>query len=71
MGNFGPAQLAKLVGARDAADVAFACSGTHALNATISGMLRPGDAVLATAIEHNSVLRHSNTGEKRKASRSK
>lgn len=49
--------LARLLGARDATDVAFCSSGTHALNATISGLLRPGDTVLTTAIEHNSVLR--------------
>ena len=49
--------LARLVGARDAADVAFCSSGTHALNATLSGLVRPGDVVLTTAIEHNSVLR--------------
>ncbi len=49
--------LARLLGARDSADVAFCSSGTHALNATISGLLRPGDTVLTTAIEHNSVLR--------------
>jgi selenocysteine lyase/cysteine desulfurase len=49
--------LAKLLGARDAADVAFCSSGTHALNAAISGLLRAGDHVVTTAIEHNSVLR--------------
>lgn len=49
--------LAQLLGARDAADVAFCSSGTHALNAAISGLLRPGDTVVTTAIEHNSVLR--------------
>ena len=49
--------LARLVGARDAADVAFCSSGTHALNAALSGLLRPGARVLTTAIEHNSVLR--------------
>ncbi len=49
--------LARLLGARDATDVAFCSSGTHALNATISGLLRAGDSVLTTAIEHNSVLR--------------
>lgn len=49
--------LARMLGARDAADVVFCSSGTHALNATISGLLRPGEAVLTTAIEHNSVLR--------------
>ena len=43
--------LAQLVGARDAADVAFCSSGTHALNAAIGGLLRPGASVLTTAIE--------------------
>lgn len=32
-------------------------SGTHALNAALMGLLRPGDHLLTTAMEHNSVLR--------------
>lgn len=49
--------LAHLLGGRDAADVAFCSSGTHALNAALFGLLNPGDRVVTTAIEHNSVLR--------------
>ncbi|MCC6509628.1 MAG: aminotransferase class V-fold PLP-dependent enzyme [Pirellulaceae bacterium] len=49
--------LCRLLGGRDAADVAFCSSGTHALNAAISGLLHAGDHVVTTAIEHNSVLR--------------
>ncbi len=49
--------LARLVHASDATDVAFCSSGTHALNAALHGLLRPGHRVLTTAIEHNSVLR--------------
>lgn len=33
------------------------CSGTAALNAALQGMIRPGDHVVTTAAEHNSVLR--------------
>lgn len=49
--------LARLLGGRDASDVAFCSSGTHALNAALFGLLRPSDHVVTTAIEHNSVLR--------------
>lgn len=37
--------------------IAFTANGTHALNAAIHGLLKPGDHVVATQIEHNSVLR--------------
>ncbi len=49
--------LAKLVHAPNSACVAFCTSGTHALNAALCGWLQPGDHVLTTAIEHNSLLR--------------
>lgn len=50
-------QIAKLIGAADARSIAFTSSGTHALNAALHGVLEPGDHVIATEIEHNSVLR--------------
>lgn len=50
-------ELARLVGADDARRVSFHCNGTAALNAAIHGVLRPGDHVITTAAEHNSVLR--------------
>lgn len=37
--------------------VAFTSGATEALNAAISGLFRPGDHVITTAWEHNSVLR--------------
>lgn len=49
--------LSRLLGARDASDVALCTSGTHALNAILLGLFEPGDHVITTAIEHNSVLR--------------
>lgn len=50
-------RLARLVGATDPRQVAFFSNGTTALNAAIFGLLRPGDQVVTTAIEHNSLLR--------------
>lgn len=50
-------QIAKLIGASDARSIAFTSSGTHSLNAALHGVLEPGDHVVATEIEHNSVLR--------------
>ncbi len=37
--------------------VAFTANATDALNLALQGMLRPGDHVVATVLEHNSVLR--------------
>ena len=37
--------------------VAFMSNATEALNTAIDGMLQPGDHVITTAMEHNSVLR--------------
>lgn len=36
---------------------AFAFNGTDALNMALHGLLKPGDHVVTTAVEHNSVLR--------------
>src|SRR5207248_2927441 len=37
--------------------VIFTANGTDALNLAIHGTLRPGDHVVTTVVEHNSVLR--------------
>ena len=50
-------KLATLIGAESSSDIAFFANGTQALNAAIHGILRPGDHVVTTAAEHNSVLR--------------
>lgn len=49
--------LAKLLGAEDPMSVIHCFNCTDALNLAIKGMLRLGDHVIATALEHNSVLR--------------
>ena len=49
--------VARLLHAPNANCIAFCNSGTHALNAALHGLLREGDHVVTTAMEHNSVLR--------------
>lgn len=50
-------RLAALFGVGRPDRVAFAANVTAALNTAICGLLRPGDHVIATDLEHNSVLR--------------
>ena len=50
-------KLAELFGCKRADHVAFACNSTEALNIAIRGTLNPGDHVISTDLEHNSVLR--------------
>ena len=49
--------LAAMLGETDASRVAFACNATDALNMAIHGVVRTGDHVVTTLLEHNSVLR--------------
>ena len=50
-------QAAALFGLKDPARVCFTSGSTGALNTAILGLLGPGDHVITTALEHNSVLR--------------
>lgn len=49
--------LADLFHAEKAERIAFTANSTEALNMAIKGTLNPGDHVITTALEHNSVLR--------------
>ena len=51
------AALAQLFGAESPERIAFTANSTQALNIAIKGVLNPGDHVITTALEHNSVLR--------------
>lgn len=51
------AALAELFGAESPERIAFTANSTEALNIAIKGLLDPGDHVITTALEHNSVLR--------------
>jgi cysteine desulfurase family protein len=50
-------KLADLFGLSDVSQVAFTCNATEALNTALFGVLKPGDHVITTVCEHNSVLR--------------
>lgn len=54
------AKLARLLGCPRADHVCFTPNSTAALNTAINGVVRPGDHVVTTVLEHNSVLRPLN-----------
>jgi cysteine desulfurase family protein len=49
--------VARLLGADDPSRVIFTLNGTDALNLALHGLLRAGDHVVTSVLEHNSVLR--------------
>ncbi|GJM81439.1 cysteine desulfurase [Paenibacillus sp. HMSSN-139] len=50
-------KLARLFGVPNPNDIALTSNATSALNLAIKGLLKPGDHVVATTVEHNSVRR--------------
>ena len=50
-------QVAELFGAPDPLRVVFAHNITHAINVALLGLLRPGDHVVTSSVEHNSLIR--------------
>lgn len=54
------AKLARLLGCQRSDHVCFTPNSTAAFNTVINGVVRPGDRVVATVLEHNSVLRPLN-----------
>lgn len=51
------ASLARFIGAEDARRIAFTLNGTDSLNYALHGIVKPGDHVITSVVEHNSVLR--------------
>lgn len=49
--------VARLFGIGDAAAIAFTANATEAINLGLFGVLRPGDRVVTTRMEHNAVVR--------------
>ncbi len=49
--------VAAILGADDPQQIVFGYSGTDVLNLAIRGLVRPGDHVVTTVCDHNSVLR--------------
>ncbi|WP_425615493.1 aminotransferase class V-fold PLP-dependent enzyme [Anatilimnocola sp. NA78] len=50
-------RVAALVGAKAAEQIVFTLNGTDSLNLALHGLLKPGDHVVTSVCEHNSVLR--------------
>ena len=50
-------RLAKLFGAENPKQIVFTMNSTESLNIAIKGLIEPGDHVITTMLEHNSVLR--------------
>lgn len=50
-------KLCRLFGAESPKQIAFTNNSTESLNIAIKGLLEPGDHVITTMLEHNSVLR--------------
>lgn len=49
--------LARLFGVRDPSRICFTLNCTEALNLALKGLLKPGDHVLTSSMEHNSMIR--------------
>jgi cysteine desulfurase family protein len=49
--------LSELLGIEDSLDIVFTLNATMALNLALFGLLQPGDHVITTSMEHNSVMR--------------
>jgi len=49
--------VADFIGAGDSSRIIFTCNATAALNLAICGLLAPGDHVVTTSMDHNSVAR--------------
>lgn len=49
--------LGSLIGVPDASRIAFTKNATEAINVVLKGLLNPGDHVVTTSFEHNSVAR--------------
>ncbi|WP_024834104.1 aminotransferase class V-fold PLP-dependent enzyme [Ruminiclostridium josui] len=57
-------RIAKLLKIEDSLNISFTKNATEALNIAICGSLSPGDHVITTCMEHNSVVRPLKTLEK-------
>lgn len=49
--------VSRLLGCQDCSQIVFTLNATESLNMAIKGLIHPGDHVITTMVEHNSVLR--------------
>ncbi len=57
-------EIARFFGISDPLRVIFTSNSTHAINLALRGMLRPGDHVVTSSMEHNAVMRPLRSLEK-------
>jgi len=57
-------EIARFLGISDPLRVIFTGNATHAINLALKGILRPGDHVVTSSIEHNAVMRPLRSLEK-------
>ena len=50
-------RICRMIGGTNPRQVVFTCNSTESLNMALRGLLNPGDHVITTMLEHNSVLR--------------
>ena len=50
-------RLVRLIGGEEPQRIVFTTNGTESLNLVLHGLLRPGDHVITSVVDHNSVLR--------------
>lgn len=50
-------KAARFLGVKDSSDLIFTMNATDSLNLAMYGLLRPGDHVVSSTVEHNAVLR--------------
>ncbi len=50
-------RVAELIGSPDPLSIAFTKNATEAINCVLFGLLKPGDHVVTSGVEHNSVMR--------------
>ena len=56
--------IASFFGVSDPLRVIFTSNATHAINLALRGMLKPGDQVVTSSVEHNAVMRPLRSLEK-------
>lgn len=57
--------IASILGAQDPFTVVFARNATEAINTAVRGLLKPGDHVITSSMEHNSVMRPLRAAERK------
>jgi len=58
-------KIADFFNVSDPVNIIFTQNATHSLNISILGLLKPGDHVITSGMEHNSVMRPLNAAKKR------